>query len=178
MSEQTQVAMSYAKAVYELCDSAGQTKTWSETLNNLAQVAEHAEMSAFLGDDSRPKEARANGFLKVVGDSLEGQALNLVKLLGEKDRLSLLPEIAKQFDELVANVEKRIVAYVTSAQPLTSEQSNQIKSALGKRLDRTVEIEATVDESLIGGAIIRAGDLVIDGSMRGELEQLAVHMSR
>lgn len=178
MSEQTQVAMSYAKAVYELCETAEQAKTWSETLNNLAQVAEHAEMAAFLSDESRSKEARANGFLKVAGDSLKGQVLNLVKLLGEKDRLAALPTIAAQFDQLVDDAQKRIVAHVTSAQPLTPEQSNQIKAALGKRLDRSVEIETTVDETLIGGAIIRAGDLVIDGSMRGELEQLAVHMSR
>lgn len=70
------------------------------------------------------------------------------------------------------------MASVVSAKPLTDEQSNQIKTALGKRLDRTVELETTVDEDLIGGAIIRAGDLVIDGSMRGELEHLAVQMSR
>ncbi|MFI9651673.1 F0F1 ATP synthase subunit delta [Guyparkeria halopsychrophila] len=178
MSENTTVAISYAKAVQDLSADAAQAKHWSETLAGLAAVAQNPDMVAFLGDDSRSRDARVAGFVKVVEDAVDKQALNLVRLLGENDRLDILPEVAAEFEKLRAEAERRIVASVVSAKPLTDEQSNQIKTALGKRLDRTVELETTVDEDLIGGAVIRAGDLLIDGSMRGELEHLAVQMSR
>ncbi|RRQ24403.1 F0F1 ATP synthase subunit delta [Guyparkeria sp. SCN-R1] len=178
MSENTTVAISYAKAVHDLCADAAQAKHWSETLTGLSAVAQNADMVAFLGDEARSRADRLAGFIKVVEGAVDEKALNLVRLLGERDRLDLLPEVAAEFEKLRAEGERRIVASVVSAKPLTDEQSNQIKTALGKRLDRTVELETTVDEDLIGGAIVRAGDLVIDGSMRGELEHLAVQMSR
>ncbi|HER35463.1 MAG: F0F1 ATP synthase subunit delta [Halothiobacillaceae bacterium] len=178
MSEDTTVANSYAKAVHDLCADSTQAKHWSEALAGLSAVAQNADMVAFLGDEKRSRSERLAGFVKVVEDAVDQQALNLVRLLGERDRLDLLPEVASGFEALRADAERRIVASVVSAKPLTDEQSNQIKTALGKRLDRTVELETTVDEDLIGGAVIRAGDLVIDGSMRGELEHLAVQMSR
>ncbi|HSH84770.1 MAG TPA: F0F1 ATP synthase subunit delta [Guyparkeria sp.] len=178
MSNHTTVANSYAKAVHELCADEAQAKHWSETLAGLSAVAQNADMVAFLSDERRPQADRVAGFIKVVEDAVDERALNLVRLLGENGRLGLLPEVAAVFERLRADAERRIVASVISAKPLTDEQSNQIKTALGKRLDRAVELEATIDDNLIGGAIIRAGDLVIDGSMRRELEQLAVQMSR
>jgi len=178
MSDHTTVANSYAKAVHDLCADEAQAKHWSETLAGLSAVAQNADMEAYLGDEARSGAERSAGFIKVVEDAVDEKALNLVRLLGERDRLDLLPEVAAEFEKLRAESERRIVASVVSAKPLTDEQSNQIKTALGKRLDRTVELETTVDEDLIGGAVVRAGDLVIDGSMRGELEHLAVQMSR
>jgi F-type H+-transporting ATPase subunit delta len=178
MSENTTVAISYAKAVHELCGDEAQARRWSEALAGLSAIAQNPDMQTFLGDEKRSRAERVAGFLKVVEDAVDEQAINLVRLLGERDRLDLLPEVAAEFEKLRAEADRRVVASVVSARPLTDEQSNRIKTALGKRLDRTVELDTTVDEDLIGGAIIRAGDLVIDGSMRGELEHLAVQMSR
>jgi F-type H+-transporting ATPase subunit delta len=178
MSENTTVAISYAKAVHDLCADAAQARRWSEALADLAAVARNDDMLAFLADEKRSRAERVAGFVKVVEDTVDERAINLVRLLGERDRLDLLPEVAAEFEKLRAEADRRVVASVVSARPLTDEQSNRIKTALGKRLDRTVELDTTVDEDLIGGAIIRAGDLVIDGSMRGELEHLAVQMSR
>jgi len=182
MAEDIQAAQSYAKAVHELCDGAAQAAAWSETLGFLANVAANAEMVEYLADDSRTHDERAAGFLAVVQPELKGanaaQATNFVRLLGENARLALSPAIAEQFEKLREQTEKRITAHVVSAQPLSESEAVNIKSALSKRLNRDVELETEIDESLIGGAIVHAGDLVIDGSMRGGIAKMAGELSR
>lgn len=182
MAEDIQAAQSYAKAVHELCDGAAQAAAWSETLGFLANVAANAEMANYLADDSRTHGERAAGFLAVVQPELSGanaaQATNFVRLLGENTRLPLLPAITDQFEKIREESEKRITAYVVSAQPLSESEAVNIKSALSKRLNREIELETEVDENLIGGAIIHAGDLVIDGSMRGGVAKMAGELSR
>jgi len=102
----------------------------------------------------------------------------MVRLLGENGRLAILPDIAAQFELLRAQAEQRMTATVVSAYPLTESEINNIKSALNKRLNRSIDLITETDDSLIAGAVIRAGDLVIDGSMRGGIQKLATQLSR
>lgn len=178
MAVDIQAAQSYAKAVHELCADTKQAAAWSETLAFLAAVARNEDMASYLSDDSRTHEERAEGFLAVVAPDVNDQAKNLVRLLGENTRLPLLPAVAEQFEKIREAAEKRIEAHVVSAKALTESEAVNIKSALSKRLDREVDLVSEVDENLIGGAIIRAGDLVIDGSLHGGLAKLASELGR
>lgn len=178
MSENIQVAQSYAKAVHELCGGASVTESWSAKLALLATVAENPDMVRFLADISRSSATRTQGFLAVVASELDPAATNLVRLLGENGRLAMLPEIAQQFELLRDEAESRLTASVTSAFPLTDAEIQQIKAALSQRLNRSIVLQQSVDASLIAGAVIRAGDWLIDGSVRGGIDNLATQMSR
>jgi len=109
-----------------------------------------------------------------VFESAQGKAL--LAVLAENDRLPLLPEIAAQFDALKAQAENKVKVTMTSATPVDAATAEQVKQALKKRLGRDVELELAVDASLIGGAVIRAEDMVIDGSVRARLERLAAQL--
>ncbi|OYV28655.1 MAG: hypothetical protein B7Z82_02170 [Halothiobacillus sp. 20-54-6] len=178
MSENIQVAQSYAKAVNELSMTANAAAAWSRQLQFLAEVVNNADMQRYLDDVSRASDARTRGFLAVVSSELDAHALNLVRLMGENGRIGLIPDVATQFELLRAEAEQRISATVVSAHPLTESEITHIKSALNKRLSRSIDLSTHVDTALIGGAIIRAGDLVIDGSMRGGIDKLATQLSR
>ena len=97
----------------------------------------------------------------------------MLKLLLEYGRVNALPEIADHFDALKAEVENTVDVTVTSAVPMSAEQQQAVKTALQARLGRNVSLSTEIDESLIGGAVIRAGDVVIDGSVRSRLNGLA-----
>ncbi|WP_407275780.1 F0F1 ATP synthase subunit delta [Halothiobacillus sp. DCM-1] len=178
MSENIQVAQSYAKAVHELCANVTAAESWSAKLAVLATVAENPDMARYLADVSRSSAERTQGFLTVAASELDPVATNLVRLLGENGRLAMLPAIAAQFELLRDEAEQRISASVTSAFPLTDNEIQQIKAALSKRLNRSVVLQQSIDANLIAGAVIRAGDWVIDGSARGGIDNLATQMSR
>ena len=111
-------------------------------------------------------------------DTLPEGGTNLINLLVQNDRLSALPDIANQYSDLVAKAKATINAQVRSAMALTEEQKSSLSSALEARLGMKVELEETIDTSLVGGAIIKAGDLVIDGSAKGRIEKLTTALLR
>jgi F-type H+-transporting ATPase subunit delta len=178
MAQDTQAAQSYAKAIYELAVAGSSQAKWTETLEFAAAVAVDPLMTAMITDASVGRERQTAAFLKVCEGRLDAAAQNLVRLLGENSRLGLLPEIARQYEALRMEGEQRVEARVVSAKPLSAAESERIASALSKRLGKTVTVVPEVDESLIGGAVIHAGDLVIDGSIRGGLAGLAAAMGR
>jgi len=109
----------------------------------------------------------------VTGETVNDEARHLLMLLAENNRLSLLGDIAVIYEELRAEAEQVMTADVSAAKPLTEEQEANISAALKKRTGRDVTLNVEVDESLLGGAVIRAGDLIIDGSALGKLNRLA-----
>jgi F-type H+-transporting ATPase subunit delta len=115
--------------------------------------------------------------LELCGAAGNEQARNFVQLLADNGRLLLLPQIAAQYAALRADVENTVEVTVTSALPLTAEQGAKLTDALTRRLRRTVRLNTTVDPSLIGGAVVRAGDFVVDGSLRGRIERLGNTMA-
>ena len=99
--------------------------------------------------------------------------LNFIRVLADNHRLKLLPQIYQQFEILKANREKTVEVNVVSAMEITAEQQEKLASALSAKLERTVNMQVSIDSTLIGGAVVRAGDTVIDGSIRGRLSKLA-----
>ncbi|MEM9601525.1 MAG: F0F1 ATP synthase subunit delta [Pseudomonadota bacterium] len=178
MSELSTAARPYAKAVFEMAHADGEMQAWSDTLSTLAAVVSNDDMRGLLESPAATAAARADAVCQVCGDSLGDKAKNVVRLMAENDRLSLMPEVARQYETLRSDAEGTVEADVRTAMALTDEQAATLAEALGKRLSRTVKINSVVDESLLGGAIIQAGDLVIDGSIRGKLEKLGQALNR
>lgn len=174
MAENTTIARPYARAVFEQARTeTGGLARWSEALALLSNVAADATIHALITSPGLTAERKAGLFLEVIGDRLNQEGANFVKLLAENQRLPLLGDIAEVYEELRAEAEKTVDAEMISAFEVSAEQRDQFAAALGKRLARQVVLNTKVDSSLIGGAVIRAGDLVIDGSVRGKLAQLA-----
>ena len=172
MAEKSTIARPYAQAVFEQAAATKQFAQWSESLALASAVVQDSGMQSVVGNPRVSKAQLVDLFLGVGGDHFDGAAQNLIKLLIENGRVTVLPEIAALYEEHRAEAEKTVQAEVISAFPVTSEQQASIKKALKKRLGREVELVCTTDNSLVGGAIIRAGDMVIDGSVVGQLEKL------
>jgi len=180
MADNNTIARPYAHAVFELAAEANQLSAWSASLDVAGQLLADGGLVEYLStpelsDDKRLeflsglfKSANAS---KLAGGDKHGN--NFLKLLLENKRTNVLPEIAAHFEVLKANIENSVEATVTSAAPLSQAQRNEIASSLKKRLGRDVSITTEIDANLIGGAVIRAGDVVIDGSLRARLEGLA-----
>lgn len=177
MAEKQTLARPYAEAVFELAQARNALKPWSEMLAFVTAVAADENMQR-LATDPRVDRARFRElFLDVCGKNLDDAGANFARLLVENRRLNLLPEIVTQYEALKAEAEARVEVTVTSAFALEPEQMKTLSEALRRKLGREVNLTAQVDKTLMGGIVIRAGDLVIDGSVRGRLADLAVHMS-
>ena len=174
MSQALTLARPYARAAFGVARDAGSLPAWSDALSFAAHVAADPRVASLLGNPNLT-QADAVGLLApeqpnpVFGDFLG--------LLFENRRLSLLPEIAGLYDELRSEAERVVKAKVTSAVILPLVEMGKIEDALRRRFGRDVEIETAIDESLIGGAIIDAGDVVIDGSLKGQLGRLRSALS-
>ena len=178
MAEYTTSARPYARAVYARATETSSVESWGEALALLAAVATDASIQEILDKPQLSKEQKGEILLKVLSDKLNQQQQNLVRLMAENGRLRALPEVAHQFEIYRAEAEGKVEAEVISAFALTSEQERAITEMLKSKLGRDVSITTSTDESLIGGVVIKAGDTIIDGSMKSQLESLAINLSR
>jgi len=177
MQEKTTIARPYAQAVFETASEEGKLGEWSEMLGLLDAVVSDAQMHAVLSNPKMDAAALSEFVLGVCGESLDEKGSNLVKVLADARRLAIVPEINKLFEQFRAEAEGVIEVSVTSAYELAAEQQAVISEAMAKRLGRKVEITSDIDDSLIGGVVIRAGDSVIDASVKGRLKALATQMT-
>ena len=173
MAEAITIARPYANAVFAIANDKGELKSWSDLLAVLAQAVAVPNMQSVISSPSVSDEQVVGLLAEVAGELMSEDAQHFLALLAENNRLMLLEHIAVIFEELRAEAEQVMTADVTTARALTSEQESNIAAALKKRLGRDVTLNSSVDESLLGGAIIRAGDLIIDGSALGKLNRLA-----
>ncbi|MCH9694568.1 MAG: F0F1 ATP synthase subunit delta [Gammaproteobacteria bacterium] len=180
MADNNTVARPYATAIFDVANEAGALVAWSESLSIAGQLLSDSGLVDYLGmpelSDEQRLEFLAGLFSQAGAALLDGsdtKGSNFLKLLLENGRIAVLPEIAEHFEALKAEVENSVDAVITSASPLSSEQVDEMAAALKTRLGREVRVETQIDEDLIGGAVIRAGDVVIDGSLRARLEGLA-----
>lgn len=180
MADNNTIARPYATAVFELASDAGALAPWSESLSIAGQLLADSALVEYLGNPDFNNEQRLDFLTGLFASAKAGllagkddKGTNFLKLLIENGRVGVLPEIADHFEALKAKVENTVDATVTSATALNEEQIRSIASALKSRLGCDVKIETELDENLIGGAVIRAGDVVIDGSLRARLEGLA-----
>ena len=179
MADQSTIARPYAKALFDVANADKKLGSWSDALNAAAAVLGDSNAKRVLANPALDQAKRAD-FIRAVGVGLKGaemletpQGKALLALLAQNDRLAVLPEIAAQFDALKAEAENTVKATLTSATAVDAGVAERVKQALKKRLGRDVELTLEVDPALIGGAIIQAEDMVIDGSVRTRLEQLA-----
>ena len=180
MAENNTIARPYAQALFELAHASGELAKWSSSLDVARQLLDDGEVIAYLGDpefsDAQRLDFLTGLFAKggaslLAGDDKKGT--NFLKLLLEYGRIAVLPEIAMHFEALKAETENIVDVTVTSASPISATQQDTISTALRERLGRDVNIETQIQEDLIGGAVIKAGDVVIDGSLRARLDGLA-----
>ena len=176
MAELTTLARPYAKAVFAEASEKGALDAWSTDLSVLAAFVADPTLAAVLKHPSLTAKQQAQALIDVCGDKLNEAAKNLVAVLSENKRLTLLPQIAALYEELKAQLQNTVDVVVTAAYALSDAQTEKLAKALKARLQCDVRMTSEVDESLVGGAIIRAGDLVIDGSVTGKLSKLAEAM--
>jgi F-type H+-transporting ATPase subunit delta len=177
------VARPYARAVFDIARAAGDLDGWSNALRAAAIVVRDKAAHGYLNSPERSVTERAD-FVAAIAGELPGAAVlgsaeggNLLMLLSENDRLEALAEISEQFDQLKAEQENKVKVRLVAAAPVDGAQAERIASALSEKLGRTVELDVEVDESLIGGAVVRAEDMVIDDSLRTRLKRLASAMT-
>ena len=178
MAETSTIARPYAQAVFKLAKSSGDLAKWSDTLDYAAVVAGDDRVAPLFNNPRVTEEQVVKLFLDICGSNIDDKGVSLIRLLAENSRLGLLPEIAAQYSELRAKEEDTLQARLITARPVDDAVQKRLAEALGKRTGRKVTLSAETDESLLGGAVIRAGDLVIDGSVRGRLERLAHTLNR
>lgn len=178
MAELSTIARPYAEAIFSLAHEAAKLADWSDMLALAAAVAADSNMQPLIGNTNINKSQLSGLFLDICGDKLTAEGKNTIKVLVENRRLNVLPEIAKQFEALKAEAEKTVDAEVISAFDVSQAQQKQIAEKLKQRLGREVTLTCRVDESLLGGVIIKAGDLVIDGSAIGQIHKLSVELAR
>jgi len=178
MAEKSTIARPYAQAIFSLASDQKRLSEWSDQLALAAMVVSDAGMASLIGNPRVAKDKIVALVADVCGKKLDKAGQDMIRVLVDNDRLELLPEIFRQYEAYRAEAEKVVKAHVTSAFPVSSKQKSDIISALKKRLGREVTLECQVDKSLLGGAIIRAGDMVIDGSITGHLDRLTHALSQ
>jgi F-type H+-transporting ATPase subunit delta len=177
MAESITLARPYAKASFEVALAAGELSIWSQALKLLADVSANETVRRTMLSPALTAAEQASLLVELCGDELLPKARNLVRLLAENKRLLLLPEISQLFEALKANQEMTVDVELSTAFELNKEVVNKITQALQTRLNRAINLQTRVDQYLIGGAVIRAGDTVIDSSVRGKLTKLAEAMN-
>lgn len=172
MAETQTLARPYADAVFELAEANGTLAEWTDALAALAAIVANEDVAALMGNPEVDETRLTDAIIAVAGSDLNTGAANLVRLLAENSRLPLAPQIAEQFEALRAEAENRVDVSVVSAVAFSDAQQQSLAQSLEQRLERSVRLTFTQDQDMIGGAIIKAGDLVIDGSLRAQLERM------
>lgn len=178
MADNGTIARPYAKAIFDIALEANDLEGWSAALQAAAAIVVDKAAREYLNKPERTTADRSE-FIGALAADLPGAGVlgsprgrNLIRLLSENDRLGALGEIAEQFDALKAERENKVKVTLVSALPVDADQASQVSSALSKKLGRAVELELEIDESLLGGAVIRAEDMVIDDSLKTRLARL------
>lgn len=166
-------ASRYARALLAVAAQESDiNRVATELQHFVALVAGHDELRRSLATGV-PNHARA-GIVRALAEKMalaEPLAKTLV-LLAERGRLELVPEIAAVYQENLLAHENIVPAHVTSAVPLTTEETAALTSRLSKATGATVQVETNVDPALIGGLVARVGGTVYDGSIRTQLQKM------
>ncbi|UYM18402.1 F0F1 ATP synthase subunit delta [Endozoicomonas euniceicola] len=171
--ELTTCARPYAKAAFQLARELGQLDEWSRMLTLCASVSRHEAVDRMLNDPSTNGDMKAEAFIQLCEGSLTVEVENYIRILTNKKRISLLPHIDALFEQMKSQDQSYQDVIVTSAFPLTESQEEKIAKKVKQRLGQSVRMQIQIDSELVGGVIVKAGDLVIDGSVRARLSKLA-----
>jgi len=173
MADNSTIARPYAKAVHDIASERGTANAWSELLALASTAAADEGFRTFLASPNATASQLAEIVLAVCGENTDELGRNFIAVLAENGRLNCLPDIQDEYERLRAESENIIDVELTSAVELSDAQKDNYTQALKVRLGKSVRLHCQTDESLIGGAVIRAGDMVIDGSLSSRIERLA-----
>ena len=173
MSELSTLARPYAEAVFKRAKETESSQEWSDTLAFLSAIMQDESLAAIVNNPRVGQDELTQLLLDICQDQITGEANNFLKLLIENGRLALAPQIAELFENYKAEDEGYVDVDVITAFALTKAEEKSFATSLKKKLNKIVNISASVDKSLIGGFLVKAGDTVIDGSISGQLQQLA-----
>lgn len=177
MAELTTLARPYAKAAFEFAKGHNALDRWSNMLTTVTQVVSQPTVQKLLASPSITAEQKAKSIIDICGDDVDNKVGNFISYLADNNRLTLLPQVQELFELYKANAEQSVDVELTTAFALSGEQEAKLADALKSKLDRKVTMTSTVDQSLIGGVVVRAGDLVIDGSVKGRIAKLTDSLS-
>jgi len=177
MAELSTLARPYAKAAFEYAVANDKLAAWGNMFAELSAISLDEKVQALLTAPAMSAEVIGTQFTEVCGDIIDDNAKNLILALAENKRIALLPFINDQFQLLKAAKDQQVDVLIETAFALQDEELARFKQALASSLAREVVIETQVNEQLIGGAVIRAGDTVIDGSIRSKLSTLSDALS-
>jgi F-type H+-transporting ATPase subunit delta len=177
MAEKLTIARPYAKAVFADARDKKRLPQWSDVLAIAAQVSSDERVASLFGNPHVSAAQLAQFFNDIGGKAFDADARNLMQLLAAGHRLDLLPYIAQLFEQMRADYERVLDVTLSSAVALSKEQTERFTAALAKRFGRDVRLHTKVDPSLLGGAVVQADDLMIDGSVQGGLAQLATRVA-
>jgi len=180
MADIATTARPYARAAFAYANEHQRLAQWSDWLAVVSLVVDDPKAHELLGNPNVQLTPLVEWMASIAHDAgkpIDGEGRNFLAVLAENRRLALLPEIAREFEQLKAMAENTIHAEVTTAMALTAEQRAQLQQALAQRFKKTIEIHETVDASLIGGAVVRVDDFVVDGSLTSRLARLEQQMS-
>lgn len=176
MAELTTLARPYAKAAFEHARKANEIQAWSDALTLLAVVSQQGAVQKLLSSPALTAEQKSTTIIEICGEKMNPAQRNFVHILADNKRLALLVEIQHLFELYKAALEKAIDVEVQTAFEIEPALQQKLRESLTKKLEREVTLQTSVNKDLIGGALIRAGDTVIDGSVRGRLAKLAEAM--
>ena len=173
MSESSNIARPYAQAIFELARDSDRFDQWSESLKLLCEIVEHPDIGILINDPRITRQQVLDIVLEIGADSFDEHTRNLVRILAHYRRLAAVPSITRQYESLRAIEEGIIEAELETAFEVDDDHQSSLILALQKRLGRKVRLTSNVNPDLLGGVVVRAGDWVIDGSVRAKLEKLS-----
>ncbi len=174
MAEAITVARPYAEAVYKLAIANDSLAQWSKMLQLAAAIAEDAQMQLLIGNPVISAKQLGELFLEIGRNKFNTEARNLVMLLTENKRVTVLSQISQLFEQLKAQHEGVLEARIVSAFAMESKQLKKLIDDLEQKFKRKIEAQVSVDPELIGGIKVEIGDEILDASVRGKLEAMAV----
>jgi F-type H+-transporting ATPase subunit delta len=177
MSSLTTLARPYAKAAFDLAQDEQSLAAWNGMLMMAGEMVTEKTMAGLLESPHISSEAVVKVLTDAASDSFTGRFRDFLYVLGSNGRLPLLPQVANLFSQLREEAENRLSVKVVSAVALNEEQAGRLQESLSRRLECEIELDNEIDKDVIGGAVIYAGDQVIDGSLRGKLERLTASLA-
>jgi F-type H+-transporting ATPase subunit delta len=177
MAEKVTIARPYAKAAFQYARERNAFAAWSELLATASAIVADPQVKRLLSSPRVTPSELVELIAGVVGQNLDENGKNFLSTLAQNRRLGLLPEIAAMYEALRAEIERIADVDVISATELSEPQRARLIAALKTRLQREVRLHVSVDPALIGGAIVRSGDLVIDGTLKAQLDRLALDIA-
>lgn len=179
MSDTITIARPYAKAIFEHAQSKGTLGRWSEMISRLSMAVLDDQASRFITNPATTSKQQADLLMSIFKNNTSSELSTLesfVATLANSKRLLVLPEISVLYEEMRADEEKTLTVNVISYAALSQVQEDKLIDKFSRRLNRQVTLNVTIDQSILGGAIFQADDLVIDGSVRGKLNKLSANL--